>query len=1043
MMNMLDVNDDVLQRLLARAQAENCTPNELLERLLDCDAAPREEIPCEQADYLRLLAENGQDLIYRLRFVPEMRFEYVSSSATKMVGYTPEEHYADPMLGYKLIHPDDRHLLDAAANEAPDEPLVLRWVRKDGSVMWTEQQNTPIYDDDGNIIALEGIARDITERKEAEEELQRTNDLLRRIFDTTHFSLAYMDADFNFIQVNELYARADGKTPDYFIGKNHFDLYPHAENEAIFRRVVETGEPYIVQAKLFEYPNNPGRGTTYWDWSLRPVFNAEGDVEGVVLILLDVTERVQAEEALRESEERYRTVADFNTEWTYWVKPDGMMYYVSPACEQIIGYTPEEIQQNPSLIYECVIGDDLPIWDAHQHAHTTEKTAQRIQFRLRHKDGTLRWIEHNCRPVVDADGNFDGYRVSNADITERKHAEEAMRASEQRLRMIVQGTRAGTWEWNILTGETLFNERWAEILGYTLDELAPIDIHTWAKLTHPDDLAEANKLLRQHLAGETDYYDCEARMKHKDGHWVWVWDRGKVMEWTADGKPLRMFGTHVDITERKRAEREKNETSELLQTIIDHIPVMIAFFDENGRFRFVNQHWTDRLGWIVEEMDAYGDPLALFYPDPDYRQRVIEYMLAAEPGWRDFVTHTKNGDVLNTSWANVRLSDGRSIGIGQDITERKRAERTIQETQTRYKLLTELTFEGIILHYNGVISDVNPSIVRMFGYERDELIGQQGIDLLFTPESAVIVRNNVQQNHALPYEVEAVRKDGSRFPVEIEACQINEELRVASLRDITQRKQAEAYALENERLKARFQKEQEQNALVQRIISTLSHDLRTPLTVIATSKDLLTIYFDRLSPEKRREKLENIGRQVQFALEILDDTVDIARGNLNPRSYSPGSVNLAALCEVSLDGICHAHGTQHRFTFVNEDRVETVSVDETLVSRILLNLLSNAVKYSPSESEIRLELARQGDWVTLRLVDQGMGIHPKDIERIFEPFYRTENVEGIYGTGLGLSIVKDCVERHQGRIWVDSQLGRGTVFTVQLPIDVNRTNGDV
>jgi PAS domain S-box-containing protein len=137
---------------------------------------------------------------------------------------------------------------------------------------------------------------------------------------------------------------------------------------------------------------------------------------------------------------------------------------------------------------------------------------------------------------------------------QRRQYEETLRIERQRLASIIEGTHVGTWEWNVQTGETVFNERWAQIVGFTLSELEPINIQTWIRLAHPDDLKESESKLHKHFAGELECYNCECRMKHKDGSWVWIHNRGKVMEWTPDGKPLRMFGTHSDITDRKQSE---------------------------------------------------------------------------------------------------------------------------------------------------------------------------------------------------------------------------------------------------------------------------------------------------------------------------------------------------------------------------------------------------------------------------------------------------------------------------------------------------------
>jgi diguanylate cyclase (GGDEF)-like protein/PAS domain S-box-containing protein len=125
-----------------------------------------------------------------------------------------------------------------------------------------------------------------------------------------------------------------------------------------------------------------------------------------------------------------------------------------------------------------------------------------------------------------------------------------------RLHSILDGTRVGTWEWNVQTGETVFNAYWAEMLGYTLEELAPVSIETWKRLTHPEDMEKSLALLEKHFAGKLPYYECELRMRHRLGHWIWVLDRGRVTHWLPDGKPSMMFGTHQDVSQRKLVEDE-------------------------------------------------------------------------------------------------------------------------------------------------------------------------------------------------------------------------------------------------------------------------------------------------------------------------------------------------------------------------------------------------------------------------------------------------------------------------------------------------------
>jgi len=150
------------------------------------------------------------------------------------------------------------------------------------------------------------------------------------------------------------------------------------------------------------------------------------------------------------------------------------------------------------------------------------------------------------------------------DISDRRLAEAALREERVRLASIIEAARVGTWEWNVQTGETVFNERWAEILGHSLAELVPVTIQTWIRLTHPEDLARSDALLQEHFSGKLDYYECECRMRHRDGHWVWIQDRGRVVTRDASGRPLMMFGTHTDVTERRQSEERQRGLQELL-----------------------------------------------------------------------------------------------------------------------------------------------------------------------------------------------------------------------------------------------------------------------------------------------------------------------------------------------------------------------------------------------------------------------------------------------------------------------------------------------
>ncbi|MBF0290908.1 MAG: PAS domain S-box protein, partial [Nitrospinae bacterium] len=268
-----------------------------------------EDVKQEAVNRLQKIASRVPGVVYQFRLRPDggFCFPYASDALRDICRVNPEEVLEDASKAFAAVHPDDFPPLMAAV-QASAKDLTL-WqeefrVKFDDGVVRHLLGNAIPEREAGGSTLWHGVITDITERKLAEEKLRESGEILERIFETTHVHIVLLDSKFNFIRVNKAYADVCGFPPDYFIGKNHFDFYPSEELESKFRRVVQTGEPYTVYSRPFEFPDQPQLGITYWDLAVYPVKKASGEVEGLLFTLLEVTERVRAEKALIAAKEQ-------------------------------------------------------------------------------------------------------------------------------------------------------------------------------------------------------------------------------------------------------------------------------------------------------------------------------------------------------------------------------------------------------------------------------------------------------------------------------------------------------------------------------------------------------------------------------------------------------------------------------------------------------------------------------------------------------------------------------------------------------------------
>ena len=273
----------------------------------------------------------------------------------------------------------------------------------------------------------------------------------------------------------------------------------------------------------------------------------------LLMTMIDATQRQQTAQQLQTAEAHYRIIADFNHDWEFWIAPDGLLGYVSPSCKRITGYSAQEFMDNPDLMIDIIHDEDKSLWRDYFEQltnHLNPPPQQILQFRIIHRKGETRWIEHVSQIVINEDNVYLGQRASNRDITRRKQVEHELKQSKDWLDLIIENAGMATWEWDIVNQDPRYNAKWADMLGYTFEEIQPVN-KIWSKLIHPQDKSKALEQLNKVLDGTNKSLEIEQRLQNKSGEWRWFMSRGTVVEYTKDNKPAHYIGIDIDITQRK------------------------------------------------------------------------------------------------------------------------------------------------------------------------------------------------------------------------------------------------------------------------------------------------------------------------------------------------------------------------------------------------------------------------------------------------------------------------------------------------------------
>jgi PAS domain S-box-containing protein len=696
----------------------------------------------------------------------------------------------------------DRPRLEAAIQRCAEtgEPydLEIGFTSAKGRHLWTRTIGQAVTVD-GVIVGLQGVFQDITAQKAAETALAETKDHLENLIDYASAPIIVWDPGLSITRFNHAFEHLTGCTANWMIGQPIDVLFPEESRERSKAQWWES----------VEIPIRRRDGTIrHVLWNSATVYAPDGITPTATIAQgIDITERKLAEEALAESRERYLSLFDRSLDCIYLYDLEGNFIDANTAALELTGYTREEIPRMslsrlivPGLLQKAIETTQVIIKTGYQvRVHKTQ---------IRTKSGSILDVETRGTLITRDQRPYAIMGIAR-DVTAKNAMESALIESEQRLNLILEGAGAGLWDCNLVTGAMVVNERWAEIGGYTLAELSPVSMDTWRALCHPDDLLRGEEVLTSHLAGRVPVFECEWRMKHRDGSWIWVLDRGRVVESDTDGHPVRMTGVKLDISRRKEAEAARDRVQERLNRALSAARVGI------WEWNVQTNAWHIDTGGVLFCGYADSEIVELLRSDINYRHPNDEPVHA--PQFFDTRTHSpefvaefdRRVRAKDGSWhwmhlkgSVIRWDDsGRPLtlsGTFCDITNRRQIADALKESEEKFRSVVESAAHLVFVYQDGKYVYTNPAVSAVLGWSRDELINQPAWSIVAPEYHELAIsasRERIAGETVPPYEIALLTKAGGRRYVEVRGSRIvfaGQSAVLNVVTDITERKQAES-----------------------------------------------------------------------------------------------------------------------------------------------------------------------------------------------------------------------------------------------------------
>ena len=861
-------------------------------------------------------------------------------------------------------------------------------------------------------------------RELAEQQLRKSEVRFRAAYRSATVGMSIADLSGRIEEVNQRFCAILGYSEEELLTRTFQSLtHPDdlGQNLERIKRLVEGAADGDVFEKRYIKKN----GEIVWGQvGLSVIRDAAGRARHTLAMVQDITERKRTKEAL----DLAKYTIEHATEAIYWVGAGAELLDVNDAACDMLGYTKDEF-------HRMTVHDINPEFQADSWPSfwADMRQRQRDSFETLHraKDGRLIPIEVSVMFIQY--NQVECHCAFVRDITERKLAETALRASEERFHITIEAINEGMWDWNIRTDVVYFSPQWIRLLGYRPEEVTESAAFFYSIL-HPDDLPRMTDVLQAHLDGRTPVKELEVRLRQKSGEYRWYLDRGKVVARDEQGHPLRMVGTITDITERKQVERERAEALANLQTIMETVPDVIFVLDLEGRLSKWNHRLETITGYTSNEL--LGKPALEMVPPAEAEPTSAAIRRAFEAGYAELEGHllTKDGRPLLYHWNGAPFVDlqGRVVGItgvGRDITERQQTEALLRSSEERFRLVAQATND--ILWDWDLLTDSHwwsPNACEKFGYDPCAEPSVDAWSRRLHPEDKERVLDMV--SHAIQTEISTLSAeyrfqlaDGT-FGYFLDRAHVVRNKAGVAIRmigamiDVTGPRRAYASLEEAYR---RFQvMSQELHMVESNERRRLSRELHDEFGQLLTS-----LKFDLTSVKRGvAERSTAAGGRGQERLARALDTTDqlFARLRQIVRALRPPvleELGLKAGLEALIADVQARTGLRCSLAFEQgHGRGGRLPTLETAFYRIVQELLTNVIRHAHCTTvSILVQLSRR-EW-RLTVTDDGVGF----------------DVAGLSPTGgFGLRGIRERVEILAGHVEISSGADSGTTVHVRIPV---------